>query len=100
MQKLLYARLYYSENPLKKVIMLMFEPYYKVNEYLSNIKDKALIYKKLKALPDKQSNTELKTVNWQDEYDKIEKENSEISIYKSISSYMMNIIIIIKRWIR
>ena len=74
----LYARLYYSENPLKKSIMLMFEPYYKVNEYLSNIKDKALIYKKLKALPDKQSNIELKTVNWQDEYDNIEKENSEI----------------------
>lgn len=74
----LYARLYYSENPLKNVIMLAFKPYYKVNEYLSNIKDKALIYKKLKELPDKQSNTELKTVNWQEEYDKVEKENSEI----------------------
>lgn len=74
----LYARLYYSENPLKNVIMLAFEPYYKVNEYLSNIKDKALIYKKLKELPDKQSNTEFKTVNWQEEYDKVEKENSEI----------------------
>lgn len=74
----LYARLYYSENPLKNVIMLAFEPYYKVNEYLSNIKDKALIYKKLKELPDKQSNTELKTVNWKEEYDKVEKENSEI----------------------
>jgi len=74
----LYARLYYSENSLKNVIMLAFEPYYKVNEYLSNVKDKALIYKKLKELPDKQSNTELKTVNWQEEYDKVEKENSEI----------------------
>ena len=74
----LYARLYYSENPLKNAIMLAFEPYYKVNEYLSNIKDKALIYKKLKELPDKQSNTELKTVNWKEEYDKVEKENSEI----------------------
>ena len=74
----LYASLYYSENPLKNAIMLAFEPYYKVNEYLSNIKDKALIYKKLKELPDKQSNTELKTVNWKEEYDKVEKENSEI----------------------
>lgn len=74
----LYARLYYSENPLKNVIMLGFEPYYKGNEYLSNIKDKALIYKKLKELPDKQSNTDLKTVNWQEEYDKVENENSEI----------------------
>jgi D-alanine transfer protein len=75
----LYARLYYSENALKKGIMLMFDPYYKINEYLSNIKDKALIYKKLKALPDKKNSTELKIVNWQDEYDKIEKENSEVS---------------------
>lgn len=74
----IYARLYYSENPLKNVIKLVFEPYYKVNEYLSNIKDKALIYKKLKELPDKQSDTELKTVNWKEEYDKVEKENSEI----------------------
>jgi D-alanine transfer protein len=74
----IYARLYYSENPLKNVIKLAFEPYYKVNEYLSNIKDKALIYKKLKELPDKQSDTTLKTVNWKEEYDKVEKENSEI----------------------
>jgi D-alanine transfer protein len=74
----LYARLYYSESPLKKGVMLMFEPYYKISEYLSNIKDKALIYKELKSLPDKYNNTEPKTVNWQEEYDKIEKENSEI----------------------
>jgi D-alanine transfer protein len=58
--------------------MLAFKPYYKVNEYLSNIKDKALIYKKLKELPDKQSDSELKEVNWKDEYKSIEKENSEI----------------------
>ena len=56
----------------------MFEPYYKISEYLSNIKDKALIYKELKSLPDKYNNTDLKTVNWQEEYDNIEKENSEI----------------------
>ena len=36
----LYARLYYSENPFKNAVMLAFKPYYKVNEYLSNIKDK------------------------------------------------------------
>lgn len=74
----LYARLYYSKNPLKNAVMLAFNPYYKVNEYLSNIKDKALIYKKLKELPDKQNNSELKEVNWKEEYDNIEKENSEI----------------------
>ncbi|MCE5220971.1 MAG: D-alanyl-lipoteichoic acid biosynthesis protein DltD [Clostridium sp.] len=74
----LYARLYYSKSPLKKYAMVVMNPYYKISGYLLNVKDKALIYKELKALPNKQSNTELKSVNWQDEYEKIQKENSEL----------------------
>ncbi|GAA0078962.1 D-alanyl-lipoteichoic acid biosynthesis protein DltD [Clostridium sp. CTA-5] len=47
-----YAKLYYNPTPTKKVLKLIFEPYYKTKQYLLNIKDKALIYKKLKSLPD------------------------------------------------
>lgn len=74
-----YARLYYSKSILKKPIMLMLEPYYKIKEYLLNIKDKALLYKELKALPDKGENSELQEVKWQEEYDNIEKENSKLT---------------------
>lgn len=75
----LYARLYYSKNPLKKCIELLFKPYYNIKEYMLNIKDKALIYKELKDLPNKSHEQESKNINWKDEEAKIKKENSQIS---------------------
>lgn len=72
-----YARLYYSTSPMKKPAMLMVEPYYKIKEYLLDIKDKALLYEKLKKLPDNTGNKELKDVNWQQEYSRIEADNNK-----------------------
>mgnify|MGYP001447689580 CR=1 FL=1 len=74
----LYARLYYSKSPLKKYAMVIMNPYYRISGNLSNIKDKALIYKELKALPNKQSSKELKEVNWKNEYEEIQTENSKL----------------------
>lgn len=75
----LYARLYYSKSPVKKCVQLLFEPYYSIKEYMLNIKDKALIYKELKGLPNKSYNQEAKNINWKDEEAKIEKENNKIT---------------------
>lgn len=75
----LYAKLYYNKNLLKRCIQLVFTPYYSVKEYMLNIKDKALIYEELKALPNKSDKQELKEVDWKSEEDKIKKENSKIN---------------------
>lgn len=73
----LYARLYSASNLLKKVCMVVMDPYYKISNYLSEIKDKALIYKEMKKLPEKKPEDKLKEVNWDEEENKIDMENEE-----------------------
>lgn len=73
----LYARLYSDSNLLKKVCMVVMDPYYKISNYLSEIKDKALIYKEMKKLPEKKPEDKLKEVNWDEEENKIDMENEE-----------------------
>lgn len=75
-----YARLYSNPNIFKKLCMILMSPYYKVNNYLSTIKDKALIYKEMKKLPEKKPEKELCEINWDKEESEITKENnSEVS---------------------
>jgi len=72
-----YAKLYSNPTMLKKAVSLIFEPYYKIKEYLLDIQDKALLYKELNALPAKDHKKELKDINWEDEYDSIRQENNK-----------------------
>lgn len=72
----LYARLYSNPNLFKKSLMAIMSPYYKANNYLSEIKDKALIYKEMKKLPEKKPKEKLQDVNWDEEEKQINKENS------------------------
>lgn len=72
----LYARLYSNPNLFKKILMLIMSPYYKVSNYLSTIKDKALIYEEMKKLPEKKPEEELEVVNWGEEEMQISKKNS------------------------
>lgn len=74
----LYAQLYCSDSLSSKIIKKLLEPYYKIKIYLSQIKDKALIYSELKNLPEKmESNKEYKDVNWDKEYNELLKESEQ-----------------------
>lgn len=73
-----YAKLYLDSSMLSKVQKIVLDPYYESKQYLLNIQDKALIYKKLKEMPNKGSGQAMKTVNWDDEYAKVEKDNEKI----------------------
>ena len=76
----LYARLYSNPNWFKKIVMFIMSPYYKISNYLSTIKDKALIYEEMKKLPEKKAEHELSDIDWDEEEFKISEENkSEIS---------------------
>lgn len=72
----LYARLYSNPNWFKKMSMFILSPYYKVSNYLSTIKDKALIYKEMKKLPEKKSKEELEKIDWKEEEKRISEKNS------------------------
>lgn len=74
----LYAKLYISDNSLAKVIMYAMKPYYEIKIYLSEIKDKALIYTELKNLPQKTGeHKEYKDIDWDKEYDELVKESEQ-----------------------
>ena len=54
------------------------KPYYEIKIYLSEIKDKALIYTELKNLPQKtDKHKEYKDIDWDKEYDELVKESEQ-----------------------
>jgi D-alanine transfer protein len=73
-----YARLYLDRSTFSNGQMALLKPYYEVKQYLLSIQDKALIYKKLRGLQNKGSRQELGSINWSDEYARVEKDNGEI----------------------
>lgn len=73
-----YAKLYLNSDAISGVQRFALKPYYEIKQYLLGIQDKALIYKKLKGLPNKSNEQTLREINWDDEYAKIEKENEKI----------------------
>lgn len=73
-----YAKLYLDTSAYSKVQKIVLKPYYELKKYILATQDKALIYKKLKELPGKKNEQELREINWNEEYAKIEKENKNI----------------------
>lgn len=73
-----YAKLYLDSSDFSKVQKVMLNPYYTIKQYLLGIQDKALIYEKLRGLPNKSTGQTLRSVNWDDEYAKVEKDNEKI----------------------
>ena len=73
-----YSKLYLDTSVFSQVQKIVLKPYYDMKKYLLETQDKALIYKKLKELPDKKNEQKLREINWKEEYAKIEKENEKI----------------------
>ena len=72
----IYAKLYSSNNVLMKFIKVIFYPYFYAREYAVKLKDKGLLYKKLKTLGDKK-NEEIRSVDWNAEFKKAYEEGRE-----------------------
>ncbi|EKQ50433.1 MULTISPECIES: D-alanyl-lipoteichoic acid biosynthesis protein DltD [unclassified Clostridium] len=73
-----YAKLYLDSSAFSNAQKIVLKPYYEIKQYLLSIQDKALIYEKLKGLPNKSSGQSLSVINWNDEYAKVEKDNEAI----------------------
>jgi D-alanine transfer protein len=56
-----YAKLYLDSSDFSKVQKIALKPYYEIKQYLLDIQDKTLIYKKLKDLPNKKNG---ETLEW------------------------------------
>lgn len=73
-----YAKLYLDSSSISTVQKAAFKPYYDIKQYLLDIQDKALIYEELKNLPNRNDIQPAKQINWDEEYEKINKENEKI----------------------
>ena len=72
----LYAELYTSDKLIDKVAKVSFYPYFAARKVIVDLKDKGLLYKKLIHLPEK-GETRFRTVDWEQEVNKAEKEAEE-----------------------
>lgn len=73
-----YSKLYLDKSTFSEVEKIALKPYYEMKKYVLETQDKALIYNKLKELPSKKNEQHLRDINWNAEYEKIEKENQNI----------------------
>lgn len=69
----LYAALYSDDDFISQSIKLVFGPYYYARKSMVKLKDKGLLYRKLKVLNDK-GDEKVKVVNWDEEFKKAEEE--------------------------
>ena len=72
----LYAELYTSDKLIDKEAKVSFYPYFAARKVIVDLKDKGLLYKKLIHLPEK-GETRFRTVDWEQEVNKAEKEAEE-----------------------
>ena len=69
----LYAKIYSSDSKLIKAAGSIFKPYFYLRKNIVQLKDKGLLYKKLKNLPEKDEE-QVKEINWKEEYKKAEEQ--------------------------
>ena len=76
----IYANLYVNDGLKFYIEKIIFKPYFYAREYMVKLKDKGLLYKKLRTLPEKTQSEGLRTVNWDEEKSKAQKEaESQVS---------------------
>lgn len=73
-----YAKLYLEHNYFSTIQKVLFKPYYEIKQYLLDIKDKALIYQEIKDLPNINDAQPAKKINWDEEYEKVAKDNKKL----------------------
>lgn len=70
----IYAALYSKDNFISKGMKLIFKPYFYARKEMVTLKDKGLLYRKLRILYDKKGEEEVRTINWDEEFKKAEEE--------------------------
>lgn len=82
----LYAKIYSSDSKLVKSMGIIFKPYFYLRKNIVKLKDKGLLYKKLKTLPEKEEKKS-NQILWEDEYNKAEEQgkskinNNDFMVY-------------------
>ncbi|MBW6408709.1 D-alanyl-lipoteichoic acid biosynthesis protein DltD [Clostridium sp. YB-6] len=84
----IYAKIYLNNSYIYKIANIICKPYLIARKKVVELKDKGLLYKELKKLPEKREISS-KEVNWKQEYEKAEKEgksqvtNNDFMVYDS-----------------
>lgn len=74
-EETIYANLYAKDNIISKGTLGLLKPYYWLKEYMLDVKDKVQTIKVLNGLGDKKE-TNLKEINWDEEYLKADAEGA------------------------
>jgi len=69
----LYASIYINDGLIYKIAQVLFKPYFIFRENIVDLKDKGLLYRRLKLLNEKKD-VQVRDVNWDEEYKKAEEE--------------------------
>ena len=69
----IYAEIIYNDGFIYKIGKILFKPYFIFRENMVELKDKGLLYRRLKLLNEKKD-VQVREVNWDEEYKKAEEE--------------------------
>lgn len=70
----IYAKIYTNDGFIYKVEQVLLKPYFIFRENMVELKDKGLLYRRLKLLNEKKDNVQAREVNWDEEESKAEEE--------------------------
>ncbi|NFG61140.1 MULTISPECIES: D-alanyl-lipoteichoic acid biosynthesis protein DltD [unclassified Clostridium] len=82
----LYSKIYINDSFFYKIANIAFKPYFIVRKEMVKLKDKGLLYKKLRTLPQRKA-IKSGAVDWNEEYKRAEEEgkskvtNNEFMVY-------------------
>ncbi|MBS5885603.1 D-alanyl-lipoteichoic acid biosynthesis protein DltD [Clostridium sp.] len=77
-EEVFYAKTYISDDVIERGLNFIIKPYYLLKEELLETRDKILVYKELKKQEEKNEISDIKKINFDEEYKKAEEQGSKL----------------------
>ncbi len=77
-EEVFYAKTYISDYVIERGLNFIIKPYYLLKEELLETRDKILVYKELKKQEEKNEISDIKKINFDEEYKKAEEQGSKL----------------------
>ena len=77
-EEVFYAKTYISDDVIERGLNFIIKPYYLLKEELLETRDKILVYKELKKQEEKNEKSDIKKINFDEEYKKAEEQGAKL----------------------
>ncbi|MDU7149298.1 MAG: D-alanyl-lipoteichoic acid biosynthesis protein DltD [Clostridium sp.] len=77
-EEVFYAKTYISDDVIERGLNFIIKPYYLLKEELLETRDKILVYKELKKQEEKNEISDIKKINFDEEYKKAEEQGAKL----------------------